>query len=361
MASAFAAAVFRGCGDHDADARRAASAGAAVDSPTPATAAVESIETTLAREESLEACVDRERRALTPGAAEALAILGYAAFPEDVCRGEVALRARSAMPCSEIVSSALRASCESRVAVLLRAPDACPIADPQAGRDPLCLAWATRDTRMCALVPVGLGPRCRAVLRRDPRVCRELAELDRPLCESLVERYGGLLGDAVARVADPPREVAVRVRTQPALEPDRTLRTSRERALYLRAQPEACAHRVSFVLHEGAAARVSPLRAEIAWLVPAGTRAPFTIAADDASRALTVVLHGVAGESPSSSLGSQGSVRVETLTLGRPGRLVAEVSLELRGTTVSSRLEGTVDLPIGDLDPLPSHCPSAAR
>jgi hypothetical protein len=163
-----------------------------VDPPAPAGDLKADIE----RFVNVDTCV-AERAKLDPLVGDALRAIGYDTFLRDACRLLEAAKDRKRETCDKIDSSALRARCQSWVAIVAQTPDACPLtyeAFPARGRHPTCVAVAGRDPRLCA----GEGraaPRatCEALASRDEARCDVLLPSDRPACKREVARWRGLL------------------------------------------------------------------------------------------------------------------------------------------------------------------------
>ncbi len=121
---------------------------------------------------TLDACV-AERARLDPLVGDSLRAIGYDTFLRDSCRILEALQQQSQKPCIEIASTPLKNHCSSTVAIALAHPDECPFASDQSkaeGRDPFCIAVASRDPRLCVSVR-GSRVTCEAVLARAVEKC----------------------------------------------------------------------------------------------------------------------------------------------------------------------------------------------
>ena len=138
-------------------------------------------------------CEARLRAEVPVELAEAFADLRYDAVVEDVCAGLAAAKAEDPDACDALRVTALRRGCRLRAALVAEAPDACPpAAVGTEGRDPLCLAWASRSPALCA----GAARRdwCLAVQRNEPGRCRRDAEPAR--CRAEVQRLGPVIETA---------------------------------------------------------------------------------------------------------------------------------------------------------------------
>jgi hypothetical protein len=120
----------------------------------------------------LEACV-RAHGARDPVLADAIDALGYDTLARDACRMLEALGAQDVRPCKPIASSTLRSRCEENVAVLLGNASLCPLSGLRHGdgRDPLCLARASRDDRLCTAVEPARRSICKALVGGDAQDC----------------------------------------------------------------------------------------------------------------------------------------------------------------------------------------------
>jgi hypothetical protein len=153
---------------------------------------------------SLEACV-RARAITDPLLGDAIDALGYDALTRDACRILQALKEKRVDACTPIASSALRARCETYVAVFTGDPNACPTngSGRFAARDPVCLARANRDERLCAAALVTERARCRALVLGNKAECGRDEG-----CVRQIERYQGLFEKPTSR---PPLPARLRV------------------------------------------------------------------------------------------------------------------------------------------------------
>jgi hypothetical protein len=127
-------------------------------------------------------CVRRNRAALGPELARALAALQDDALLEDACGLDLAVRARDPRRCAVVRLSDLRERCVFRAAVAAARPDGCPAAPGLRGRDPVCVALAARDASLCGAAAYTERARCLALAARDRRPCDALDPLLRPAC-----------------------------------------------------------------------------------------------------------------------------------------------------------------------------------
>ena len=140
-----------------------------------------------------ESCVSGLRARLPVEIAELLDDLQYEAVAEDACRGLDAVRRKDVSVCDELSTATLRSGCVLRVAIVAADPDLCPIGVGNEGRDPLCLAWAMRQTGACQGVPRWERARCQAVINNNEESCRR--DRNPARCAGQVQRLGPLMGE----------------------------------------------------------------------------------------------------------------------------------------------------------------------
>lgn len=138
-------------------------------------------------------CIARSRGALTPEVSGALGVLDAESFLEDACRLDLAVRARAPALCDAVRASVLRETCLARAAMIVGAPERCPEALGLRVRDPVCVALASRDVRLCAAATPAERARCLALARNSPRECERLDPLLRPGCLRDFAALGGAL------------------------------------------------------------------------------------------------------------------------------------------------------------------------
>jgi hypothetical protein len=148
---------------------------------------------------TLDACV-RERTVTDPLIGDAIDALGYDTLARDACRILQALKEKSPVACRPIASSALRARCESYVAIAAANPNLCPTngGGGLAAREPVCLARASRDERLCAAAPVLERATCRALVLGQKAECGGDNS-----CVRQVERYRSLFEKPASHPALP--------------------------------------------------------------------------------------------------------------------------------------------------------------
>lgn len=156
---------------------------------------------------TVEACVVAHA-GVDPLVGDALEAIGYDTLLRDACRTLGAARKRSTRPCDDILVSSLRARCVTTVAAIEGDADACPWdvpTRPERGRDPACLALASRDARPCMAVLQHVDrASCEAIVAHDPTPCARLPAFDRARCERDVRRWKDVLPVAPARSGPAP-------------------------------------------------------------------------------------------------------------------------------------------------------------
>ncbi|MDB4995236.1 MAG: hypothetical protein JWM74_2668 [Myxococcaceae bacterium] len=149
---------------------------------------------------TLEACV-AERAQTDPLVGDALEAIGYDTFLRDACRILESLKSKDVRKCAPIESSSLRARCESFVAMATGQPDRCPFeitASPNAGREPTCLAVASRDARLCAGETRARRPGCEALAAKDEKKCAPSpTPREKKACERNLLRWRSTLTDVL--------------------------------------------------------------------------------------------------------------------------------------------------------------------
>lgn len=165
---------------------------ALLDPPAPAG----DLKAELDRFVNVETCV-AERAKLDPLVGDALGAIGYETLLRDACRLLEAAKDKKRESCDKIDSSALRARCQSWVAIVAQAPDGCPMQFEGVvtrGRDASCIAVASKDPRLCAAEGrANARATCEAMTLRDPAKCDALLGGQRSLCQREVARWRGVL------------------------------------------------------------------------------------------------------------------------------------------------------------------------
>ena len=156
---------------------------------------------------TLEECV-AQHAVIDPLVGDAVRSIGYDTLLRDACRLLQALKMKDTSPCVAISASALQNRCESLVAMALQDPEKCPwysATEKQHGREPGCLAVATRDPRSCAAGLESTRATCEALSTGDPSRCASATGDERATCARDVERERTLLaGDHDVHDTTPP-------------------------------------------------------------------------------------------------------------------------------------------------------------
>lgn len=151
---------------------------------------------------TLEACV-RAHRITDPVLADAIDGLGYDTLVRDGCRTLQALKSKDGKLCLPIAASLLRQRCEAQVAIFVGEPSLCPLvagAGAAPAREPVCLARASRDERLCAAaLPADRAP-CKALVQGRSGECG-----GNETCIRQVERYRSLLEKPASHAPFPTR------------------------------------------------------------------------------------------------------------------------------------------------------------
>ena len=150
---------------------------------------------------TLDACA-REHRVADPVLADAIDAVGYDTLVRDACRTLQAIKAKDGQVCRPIAASPLRERCESLVAIVAGLPALCPVATSGSlqAREPVCLARASRDERLCAAAPLAERAACRALVRGRSADCGADQS-----CVRQVERYRGLIDKPASHAPLPAR------------------------------------------------------------------------------------------------------------------------------------------------------------
>lgn len=154
---------------------------------------------------NLDNCV-AERAKVDPLVGDALRAIGYDTFLRDACRMLEAAHDRKRETCDKLDSSALRTKCQSWVAMITPQADACPMVldgIPSRGRQPVCVAVAARDPRLC-VAEARLASRgtCEALVLRDDAKCDPLLAPDRASCKRELARWKSILSPPLAGLPD---------------------------------------------------------------------------------------------------------------------------------------------------------------
>jgi hypothetical protein len=373
-----AAVLLVGCGSASERDPAASSTGEAP-AATSATSDTEGVDPAAADGESAEqrACVAELAEGLPDAIADLMEDLGYREALEEACEAQRAVREGDEAGCDSLTASALRAGCRRRLAVRHGRPDACPrVLD--LGREPACLAWATRAPARCAAAVGTQGLLCRAPFEGNVELCRELG-VERAPCEGAVERFGPSLtpreqralpavsGGLEARyVADRPTPGEA-----PAAGLELPVELDLARGVYVR-RADCRATVVLAPDRHGIALRslrVAPFLLEVGAL--RGALRDETL---EASEALRVGLHPIPGGPQPLTAGTdaetarldaelartEGEVQVVTLDPRRGGEVSLVVDVRVPAVGGVYRLSGVLHTYVRDVDPVePAECQPA--
>ncbi|MGO8992307.1 MAG: hypothetical protein ACLQVI_03190 [Polyangiaceae bacterium] len=157
---------------------------------------------------TLDACV-AQHAVIDPLIGDAVRSIGYDTLLRDACRIPQAIKLKDPTPCMAITASSLQNRCEALVAMALQDPEKCPWYSPtekQLGRDPSCLAIATRDPRTCGASLDSTQATCEALASGDQTRCGKGVGDERAQCAHEMERDRTLLaGEHEAHDTTPPR------------------------------------------------------------------------------------------------------------------------------------------------------------
>lgn len=329
---------------------------------------VRDLRATLDAFESLDACRRAMRARLPTEIAEAIADIGYDQLVDDVCAGVAAVKAADVAACDALSVSVLRRGCRRRLALVHARPDACGADAVMPGRDPVCLAWASRDPGLCRAAALQDRATCAAVLAGDADRCPRTPAGDRARCVAEVERYASSLGEERARSAAADVEPVMRLeatvvpRTGAPTGPIAIDRDVLERGVHLEA--DGCAWRVRLASPLGelptpVALPDRPPTATISYSVRSDATAPIRIPFGATGAAIEVVLPGIT--SASAVAGANGELTVTEWAPARGALLAATIDADLDAGTSRVRVRGEARTFVRDVDPLPDRCPRATR
>jgi hypothetical protein len=175
-----------------------------VDPPAPAG----DLKTELEQFTNIDGCVV-QRAKVDPLLGDALHAIGYDTFLRDACRMLEAAKDKKRETCEKIDSSALRGKCQSWVAMIAPAPDACPMVlegVPARGRQPACVAVAARDPRLCAAEPrLAARGTCEALVLQSDAKCDPLLAADKAACKRELTRWRSVLSPPLAGLPEIPK------------------------------------------------------------------------------------------------------------------------------------------------------------
>jgi hypothetical protein len=173
-----------------------------IDPPAPAG----DLKTEIDHFTTIDACVDA-RAQLDPLLGDALEAIGYDTFLRDACRIVDAAKAHDADRCAAIDASGLEARCRATVAEVGATPGSCPweaSSRPARGREPKCVAIASRSAGLCEAVDDRLDrATCKATVTRSERPCLGLRGRSEQIrCVRDAARWRGLLSSDDTKPAE---------------------------------------------------------------------------------------------------------------------------------------------------------------
>jgi hypothetical protein len=196
--------------------------------------AVTTLAESMAAHQDREQCVDSLRARLPVELAEVIADIGYDVLVDDVCDGLDALKQKSAERCDELSVAPVRNGCRRRIAIVEGAPELCPSDPLLPGREPVCVAWASRSLALCRTAASVDRERCEAVLRGDANRCPRTSQRGR--CQAEVRRYSPSFMDEVDDAADAALESSFSVEVTKAGAPPHRIDLDLGRGVFLAAK-----------------------------------------------------------------------------------------------------------------------------
>ncbi|MFK7985830.1 MAG: hypothetical protein AB8I08_07335 [Sandaracinaceae bacterium] len=314
---------------------------------------VEGIEAASARFRSLGACVAALQSGTPTAVVEGLDDLGYDAFFEQTCRSLQAVHEGDRAACDDLTVSTARAGCLRRLAIVHGRPEACPRVRAREGREPTCIAWASRDPSLCAAAALADRPTCRAAFEGEG-ACDPLPPFSRARCAAQVQRFGDVVeGSDPSRAPRGPRAFTLTARVR-GEEPVHIDGSFVDRGVTLRAH--GCQWHVEMIDPLQPAVGVGSDRAHagLALSVPAEARPGTSVPLDASAAVLTLVLPGRGGLT--SMAGASGEVELSRFEAERGGAVRGEIRGRLRSGAEFVEVEGEFTTFVADLDPLDARC-----
>ncbi len=274
--------------------------------------------------------------------------IGYDDVFRDTCLAERAERDADATLCEQLVLPSLTRQCIVRVAVTVARPEACPQGIDEA-RDPLCVALAARDRRLCAAASLVDRAVCEEALGREHR-CNHLPDEVRGDCDAR--------GRALAAL------VTGEVTTSPPLETSLVVHIAGEDASI----GTGAIERGATIDWSGCSPRLHVGDPE-ALALPFGSGAIALTARVDGPTPTSITIGPIVAGDVGATLelapargrrarASQGQVRVRTLELTLGG--IVEGTFEATLSGADAQADGTFHTFVRDLAPRPASCDLAA-
>lgn len=321
-------------------------------------------------------CVAALRAEVPEALSDLLQDLGYRQVLEDACEEQRAVSEGDEVGCDGLTASALRAGCRRRLAVRHGRPDACPrVLD--LGRDPTCLAWATRAPARCAATVGTQSLLCRAPFEGNLELCRELGA-ERAPCEAAVARFGPLLEPREPRALPPvsgellASYLSDRAAARPDAEPEAEQRVALDlgRGVYV-SRAGCLATLVLSPERSGIASRSVRLSPFLLHVGPLrSTLRDETLQAADAlqlglqpaaggARPLTMPTDAETAELDAELATTEGEIQVVELDPRRGGVVDLVVDVRIPAEGGAYRVRGLVHTFVRDVDPVPAECQAA--
>lgn len=272
--------------------------------------------------------------------------IGYDDVFHDTCLAERAERDHDGALCAQIALPSLARSCMVHVAVRSAQPRACPTGIDGA-LDPLCVALAARDRRLCAAAGLVDRAVCEEALGREHR-CNHLPDEVRADCDARGAALAALVtGDITT---SPPFAVALEVQIDGEATPMSASAIERGATI----DWNGC----SPVLHVGDAESLAlpfgggGLAMEARVDAPIPTSVPVgAILAGDVGATLEL-----APPRGRRARASSGTIRMQALELALGGAVAGRFEATLSGS--DTHVEGTFHTFVRDLAPRPEACDS---
>jgi len=319
---------------------------------TPWPEEVTGLAATVEHFETTEDCTDNLRSRLPAEITDLVTDLGYDALLDDACQSVAAVRAGSVEGCDALSVSAVQGGCRVRLAVFHRRPEACPVPSGAAGRDPSCVAWASRDPELCRGARGADGAICRAVFEGEAAACDDMRSDVRSRCRARVGRFGAILDDDRRQVMDEV-ETSFRLTVQDENAEDGAVvidGDDADRGVVLEAV--GCTHRME--IGDVGVLRARVPKASLSLSIPAGATLPLRLALGGTAARLLIALpeRGIGDSMP----GGTGTIIVEALGTTVGGRVVITVDGQINLPPGRVEAEGHIETFVRDVEALPAGC-----
>lgn len=271
--------------------------------------------------------------------------LSYDTAFRDACIAARAEAGHSLALCAELGVTALRDRCRERVAIATGDPTGCPAARSRDGHDPLCLALASRDPRLCVAAGTVERAVCEAVLvDGDAHACARLPVELRAACTSRITRLAALASFEVERAEALETSASLTIGDAEPLELAIAARGAR--IAYAGCEP---------TLELGEERATGLHRPESTWRlrVPAAGAAPYESTIGVLGASIEVETH----ELRSASV-ANGRVSIAALDRTLGGRVEGSFAGQLANGTTPVSVSGAFVTFVRDIEERPEECPS---